>query len=804
MNKKLKPQTIITIIFGVGSLVIFILFGKSCKSTYGLSDQKTQLSYTTIENVKKDSKLVTAKKQLDFITIMDGKDGRYLGISTYEVKSGIDFGKVQTGKFQIEIFSSDIIHNLQYRTEAEKKQSAEDFRNQINPLEKAYRQKAVDYAIEYGILDQAKEQAESLFKQFNIPLKTEKNKGMEIIVPETKQTIKLPFLPLKLEIADNHLNADSVFLEQFENIQIKSQPANQFNRDSLILRNDIMNWEIRIGDTGMGKNEIKGTFADVFKNVLKTNANPENKGNDNVQLFRYFDPLYHKKIEVFSYASDYYRTFFLAYDGRIYYLDAGDKVSEQTLIDYVSPIMVYLATSIRPITDEKIDFVEEYKTYTSNYYEASRNLRDEFKEKRTRFELGVDNLINSNILEEDGNLTQEEKYFAAFSDIEMFGRDEKNNDIILTGSKLIDEKISLYKSLRAADDFNTIEKRDYYVKQADSFSDSIVGEYLRAYFIQNLLKYNIQEDEKAKFINDMNNGTKIASRILIAEKDDTQRNEYFRNIFRTRYSESLAEKDTASKISDKEESSTRLGDNLLFYYYDLPELSDHHTDGEIYARMKKMNNDSDISNAFVLVFNTKQFDFGILDDNDIHAIVFDDATMRFFPNVASLNTFEKAGEVINDITKRYTKLANDILDTDIGSYLKLLNPRLMFLSYGIEKYDESSNRNNKFFYYGDWKHLTVDPKGLKLNNVSIGEIKLTKKGKNSYRDTNDYAQKSVIASVINDLQHSFSAEDSDYYYNELCNMIKATIRNEMYEEIFRPSPRMIVEYRSDINRRNNY
>ena len=804
MNKKLKPQSIITIIFGVSSLVILIQFGKSFKSTYELSDQKTQLSYTTIENVKKDSKLVTAKKQLDFITIMDGKDGRYLGISTYEVKSGIDFGKVQTGKFQIEIFSSDIIHNLQYRTEAEKKQSAEDFRNQINPLEKAYRQKAVDYAIEYGILDQAKEQAESLFKQFNIPLKTEKNQGMEIIIPETKQAIKLPFLPLKLEIADNHLNDDSVFLEQFENIQIKSQPVNQFNRDSLILRNDIMNWEIRIGDTGMSINEIKGTFADVFKNVLKTNANSDNKGKDNVQLFRYFDPLYHKKIEVFSYASDYYRTFFLAYDGRIYYLDAGDKISEQTLIDYVSPIMVYLATSIRPITDEKTDFVEEYKTYTSNYYEASRNLRDEFKEKRTRFELGVDKLINSNILEEDGNLTQEEKYFAAFSDIEMFGRDEKNNDIILTGSKPIDEKISLYKSLRAADDFNTVEKRDYYVKQADSFSDSIVGEYLRAYFIQNILKYNIQEDEKAKFVNDMNNGTKIASRILIAEKDDTQRNEYFRNIFRTRFSESLAEKDTTSKISDKEESSTRLGDNLLFYYYDLPELSDHHTDGEIYERMKKMNNNTDISNAFVLVFNTKQFDFGILDENDIHAIVFDDATMRFFPNVASLNVFEKAGEVINDITKRYTKLANDILDTDIGSYLKFLNPHLMYLSYGIEKYDESSNKNNKFFYYGDWKHLTVDPKGLKLNKVSIGEIKLTKKGKNSYRDTNDYAQKSVIASVINDLQHSYSAEESNYYYDELCNMIKATIRNEMYKEIFRPSPRMIVEYSSDNNRRNNF
>ena len=156
MNKKLKPQTIITIIFGVGSLVIFILFGKSCKSTYGLSDQKTQLSYKNIENVKKDSKLVTAKKQLDFITIMDGKDGRYLGISTYEVKSGIDFGKVQTGKFQIEILSSDIIHNLQYRTEAEKKQSAEDF--------KAIQQEAEKKMMQTLVRDQAYIQADKYAK----------------------------------------------------------------------------------------------------------------------------------------------------------------------------------------------------------------------------------------------------------------------------------------------------------------------------------------------------------------------------------------------------------------------------------------------------------------------------------------------------------------------------------------------------------------------------------------------------------------------------------------------------------------
>lgn len=782
MDKKKLNIIIICLSLLVFAILIFFNW-KKISSLYGLSDQKIQLTYTTIENIKNESKLVTAKKQMDFITIMDGKDGRELAISTYEVKAGIDFSRYSTGNngsYEIEIFSSDVIEKLEFRTEAERNNNAEDFRNQISPIEKAYKQKAVDYAVEYGILEQAKEKAEKIFKNLKIDIM---NNNFSIVVPETKKIIELPYLPLKLEVTSESTSGRGVILDQYNNLRIKDQPTEKFNRDSLIFENDIMNWEIRIGDTGM---ETKGSFANVFKNVLETNANPENKGKDNVQLFRYYDPLYHKRIEVFSYASDYYRTFFLNYDGRIYYLDAGDKVSEQTLVDYVAPIMVYLATSIRPL-ETKVENKEEYRMYTTNYYNASRNVRDPLSNNRTDTEVKVKKLINSNINSEA--ITQDEKYFRCFSDLYNYGRDSNYLNIQLTDNKQIDEKTKLYKNLKSVTDFETEEKRDNYIKQAQSFN-AIIADYLRAYYIQNMMKFNITDDEKNKYIGDLQTGTTIASRIVIAELDDTNRNEYFRNIFHKRLWDSLSTRDTASKSTDREKISSKYGDNLLFYYYDLPEFSKGAIDGAIYERIKKYNNGKDISNAFILVFNTKQFDFGKFSDNDIHAIVLDDATMSFYPNVASLNFIEQLKN------KAELSFDNDILKTTA-----FINPKLALLIYGVEKFNDKNRV--KQFYYGDWKNLHIDPENLSINNESIGTIKLTKKSKENYRDTEDYYQKSVIASVINDLQHSYSSEDSEYYYVQLCEMIKETIREEIYKEVYRPSPRMINEYYKDPNRRYN-
>lgn len=792
MKTKLK---IVCGILIIAIVLIFVLFGKNLKNTYGITDQKIHLSYTTIEKINEESKLVTAKKQMDFITIMDGKEGRELAISTYEIKAGINLEKKFEDSYQIEIFSCEPIHKLEYRTDAEKNQNQDDFRNQLAPIEKAFRQKAVDYSVEYGILEQAKDRAEKIFSQLDIKAKENK---IGISVPETKQTIKLPYLPLKLEIAKNSSVSRYKILEQFENMQIKVQPQSQFNRDSLILRNDIMDWEIRIGDTGMSN--LNDSFANVFKNVLKTNTNNANEGKDKVQLFRYFDPLYHKgenKIEVFSYASDYYRTFFLNYNGRIYYIDAGDKLNEQTLIDVVSPIMVYLASSIRTITDEKIEYANEYKTYTTKFYEASRNLRDEFKERTTRAAILVDSLINANILKNNGALTKEEKYFTAFSNIEKMELGEKNIEIIETGTKSIDDKIALYKTLYDASDFDTIEKRKSYINKADNkeiFEDSIIGEYLRAYFIQNLLRFNIKEEEKNFYIQEMKKGSKLASRIIIAEMNDSERNEYFANIFGKRLFDSAISKDTAAKVSDMITTSSSVGDNLMFCYYDLPDFSDSKIDGKIYEQILKMNNNQQISNAFILVFNNQQFNFGIFEDNDIHALVLDDATLRFFPNIGNYNIAEKTIDVINQTTNAI--YGNDVTKT-IAYFFA---PVISSVADGTRK----DNQVAKFFYYGNWKELQIDDDNLMINGKHIGTVKLTKKSKESYRDTSDYSKKSVIAGILRDLQHSYYAESSDYYKKQLLYEIKSTVRNEMYKELFRPSPRMIIDNKIDENRRNNF
>lgn len=61
-----------------------------------------------------------------------------------------------------------------------------------------------------------------------------------------------------------------------------------------------------------------------------------------------------------------------------------------------------------------------------------------------------------------------------------------------------------------------------------------------------------------------------------------------------------------------------------------------------------------------------------------------------------------------------------------------------------------------------------------------------------------------IASVIDDLQHAYSNNDVEYYYNTLCNNLEYQIQRYVYDKIFRPSPRMILDNRVDEQRRYNY
>ena len=75
-------------------------------------------TYTSITNIKDTMKLVTARQNLDFISIFEGKDGTYIEITTFEVKAGVDFD--DEGKFVRLVNSQQIIeekcHNLRVET----------------------------------------------------------------------------------------------------------------------------------------------------------------------------------------------------------------------------------------------------------------------------------------------------------------------------------------------------------------------------------------------------------------------------------------------------------------------------------------------------------------------------------------------------------------------------------------------------------------------------------------------------------------------------------------------------------------
>lgn len=723
--------------------------------------QKEFKTYTSIINVKDSMKLVTAKQQLDFINIMDGKDGRYIEIATYEVKAGMDFEKqektdpeTEIKLPEIEIFSSNKIFSNVIRKEADVSNS-QFYTECIKPVNIAYEQKAKDYSVELGLLEKAEKNATEIFKNILGSEKSTENSKTY------KQQIDFPYIPLRLEIASDYLEKN--------NIQLAKLPENQFSRDSIVLENSTnSDWKIRIGDSGR---TFSKKFDDFYKNVFETNSNPANSGKDRVEIFRYFDPLYPKESEILSYASDNFKTFFILNEGRIYYIDAECK-NDQTLLDTISPTMVYLASSTRKIP-EKIDFSQEYRKYTENFFDAAESLRN--NEDRNTISLKTERLIKSNISEE---LTSDEKLFQAVCDVKNLGRKEtasiqktddselnEINDLILQ-LKISPEKYSDEKIREAS--IETATKLNDKIQKSDNVNLAL-HQFLENWFLQNTSRFSLSDESRKRYEDDLNSGEiVIASRPLIATKSDSERNKYFFNLFRNRLSMSHFYVDTASRINESLKLSVR--GNISIARFNIPEFEEM-SDGEIMEKLKKMNNDHEIDNAFVLVFNQKEWDFGDFGvDNDIHALVFDSATLRLFTNIGSQNIGEVVVNKITDLAMKFLRKDN----------------------------------SPEFFFYGDWKRLQVTPENVRIAGQNFGTKKITQSGKVDYRNSNDYGEKSTIAAVIEDLQHAYSNDDTDFYYNTLCENLNYQTQHYVYQKVFRPTPRMILNMEQDKMQRYNY
>lgn len=730
--------------------------------------KKDYNTYTSIVGIEDKMQLVTAKQQIDFINILDGKDGRYLEISTYEVNAGIDCAKiVDNGNGEkscnVEILSCSNINSIIIRGEADKNEDS-FYEDCVKPVKKAYLQKAKDYAVELGLLNEAKKGAQNTIKNLT-------NTEIGLDITEYKELHEIKYLPIRLDIAKEYFDKNK--------IQIELIKDDYFYRDSLILK-DASNdgWSIRIGDTGR---TFSGTFEEFYNNVLETNSNENNSEKEKVEIFRYFDPMYPRECEVLGYASDNYKTLFLLDNSRIYYIDAVCS-NKQILKEKVSSIMIYIATSLRKISDYKVEKADAYYEYISNYFNIQENIRN--NDSSLILGNNIEKLCKSNIIKTDGNYSRDEKYFLAFNDIKNIS---PQSSILQTDNVDFDQIALLIRDLTLSSDIfmvksyrdkaiKTVQEIDTKVKKGNKESYNL--QYLLTWFLQKKEEFNFSDTETLEYQSYMKDGF-IASRPYIIDLDDGERNKYFYNLFANKLKTSQYFVDTAMTIEADFPFSERRENNLLFAYYKIPE-NQKPNDGDIYDLLKKQNCNKDISNSFILVFKQTEWDFGLLGkDEDIHAIVLDDSTVRFFTNIGTSDTLS---EIVDFV----------FVDNTIEKVTSLVNI--------IRKKDNSPI----YFYYGDWNSLRITPEKITINGQSYGTKKITKQGKDAYRNSNDYAEKSAIALVLQELQQAYSNNDTDYYYKTLCSNLEDYVQNYVYELAWRPSPRMILDTRDDKLQRYNY
>ncbi len=744
---------------------------KSLPFSLGLRQSKTYDTHISITKIKNEMKLVTAKRRLDFLQVFEGKDGPYIAIRTYEVKAGIDLNKSNKNGddgFKVEILGSTNLGTVEIRADAEGNNS--DNVGRIRIVTDVYEQKARDYAVELGILTDAQKMAEKVLNNITgEQIKTE--------VGEYFNTYRLKWLLLDLKIAGNAAILDD--------LEINENKDDMFYRDSLVISSKKEKWKIRIGDSGL---PFKGDNKEFYKNVRDTNTGEENTGKDRVQIFMYFDPFHYKEEDaVLGYASDNYHTMFIYKHGRIYYVDLKDeKINKPE--DRQARALVYLATSLRePEDDRKRN--EEYEKYIDAFYKVQKAINST-ESNLDEIPTLAEDLLRKNTRTKD-KLSQEEKYIKALRQIKDL-RWKSTNKIIATEDSDFDNLTELmFELFDAGTDFNTKEGREKSIDKAIRIDNNAklkynyveltsafkTARYLKQYFLQKQTMLGLDETETKKYIDALKSGNVIASRPVIAQLNDKKRNDFFYHLFESRLENARYSYDTGEKI---EISKEERGD-IMFACYHIPENKCQDlTGGDINERLTKINNGHEISNAFILLFSQQYFKFNLsilgvdlgVKDNDIHALIFDSATLRFFPNVYANNW---AGDQLEKI------------------------------KMNIKKLPFFKNEAPEYFYYGDWKKLRISPTGATINGKDLGTFSLTNDGKKDYRNSNDYAEKYVILSVIHELQRAYSNDDEDkYYLNALKTDLDNQIRRYVYEKIFRPSPRMKFITIEDKQRRYNY
>ncbi len=639
----------------------------------------------TITDSRKKIKPVSKRRYMDFINVMDGRDGNLIQIQTYEVKADINSSE-ESAKAHRNI----IIRNFNTINESNI--------NYTKPVEIAYEQKALEYA-------------------------TQNNYELE-----------LPYMPLKLVVSKDY------FDEHFEIDD--SNKASGFSRDSLILKYKKEmkpEWKIRIGDTGM---TYYGTFTNFYRNILNTNIKENIYSRKNlVQLYRYFDPQYPNEKICLSYASDFYRTFFILSGSRIYYIDSiledETELDDNTLINQIAPMMAYIASSIRPSQTEKPGSYS-YRQYAKHFAETVNAIKND--EDQYNYDNALKALLEKNPVGNDSWRSTEEKLLISRNLVK-----QKEEDVFITRDSNLDYFTKKLVELRLDNDsktpeqrralLNTITKIDSMIQQSYKTVNSVKPEnLLQSYYLAWLLQnYDLPESEKRWYVNTLTENSAVAYRPALFYLGDSSRNEYFYKLFANRLFYSRKYFDISLKPEDILPAEDYKNNKFAFLGFEPEERPDA---AIVYNNIVKMNAGAYVRGKFVLV--VKDLELSLGDDfkaTDVHAIVLDEASIRFFPTAGRGFNKEKAYQWIQSIYK--------------------------------DEYPP-------YLYYGDYNSLKIEQNGLTIFDNLLG------------------AKAPELLNILCDIQRAYYQEDLNYYFTSLTSALEEEIHNYVLDQTLRPSPELTI------------
>ena len=742
--KKIKSYVFLIIsILLFSSFILFIRMTKPVVFKRVMSViRPVEYNYQTtisIADSRNEIKLVTAKQYIDFINVMDGRDGNFIQISTYEVIAGIDFSEGENAKVKIlseentKIGSDITIRNFELLDDANT--------DYTKPLEAVYRRKALEYACQNKILEKAKKQAEEALPK----LTTDEN---DFVTEDNKFELELPYLPLKLELVKDFFD---------DNFEIdESNKSLGFQRDSLILKyknESNPEWKIRFGDTGM---TYTGSFTNFYKNILNTNIKENAASKNNVvQLYRYFDSQHPDEKICLSYASDYYRTFFILSGSRIYYIDSfmddESQLDENTLINQIAPVMLYIASSVRPSQTEKPGSYS-YRQYIKQFTETVNAIKKD--ENQSNYDIAVKSLLEKNPVRNESRRSAEEKLFISRNLV-----NQKEEDVFITGDSNFDYFTQNLLAMRLNNDSNTPEQRkellniitkiDSIIQQGYKTSASVKSKnLLQSYYLAWLLQnYDLPENEKQSYEKMLTENHALVYRPALFFISDNSRNEYFYKLFANRLFYSQRFFDTVLKPEDILSAEDYRNNKFAFLGFEAEERPGA---ALIYNNLVKMNGGAYIRGKFILVY--KELDFASGENfkaTDLHAIVLDEATIRFFPTVGKSFNKNKAFEWIQSIYK-----------DDYPPYL----------------------------YYGDYDNLKIEQKGLTIKGNSLGAKTLTRSGRQKYRKPNDLSDLPELLNILRDIQRAYYQGDLNYYFTSLTSALEEEINYYVLDQTSRPRP----------------